>query len=74
MAKSRMRLKANLLQVAKVEAQSNSNSSPPRSRGVAHTKNNAQITYAVCFGCFLYEWKGNSIELPMAPVPHQNSI
>jgi hypothetical protein len=66
--------KANSVRVAKVEAQNNSSSSPPRSPRAARTKNDAQVAYRVCFGCCLYGWKNNFIELPMAPVPHQNSI
>jgi hypothetical protein len=34
----------------------------------ARTKNDAQVSYGVHFGCSLYGWEKNFIELPMAPV------
>ena len=52
----------------------NSSSSPPRSPGAAHTKNDAQVAYGVRFGRSLYGWKHNSKELTMAPVSGPNSL
>ena len=52
----------------------NSSSSPPRSPGAARTKNDAQVAYGVRFGRYLYGWKDNFKELPMAPASGQNSF
>ena len=52
----------------------NSSSSPPRSPGAAHTKNDAQVAYGVRFGRSLYGWKHNFKELTMAPVSGPNSL
>jgi hypothetical protein len=73
-SKSRRRLNANSVRVAKVEAQRNTSSSPPRSPEAARTKNNAQVAYGVRFARSLYGWKENFVELPMERVPHQNYI
>ena len=68
-SKSRRRSKANSIRVPEVEAQNNSSSSPSRSPGAAHTKNDVQVAYGVRFGRYLYGWKDNFMELPMEPVP-----
>ena len=52
----------------------NSSSSSPRSPGAAHTKNDAQVAYGVCFGRSLYGWKDNFKELTMALVSGPNSL
>ena len=72
--KSRRRPKAYPVRVPKVKAQNNSSSSPPRSPGAAHTKNDAQVALGVIFGCSLCGWKGNFKELPMALVSGPNSF
>ena len=51
-----------------------SSSSPPRSPGAARTKNDAHVAYGVRFGCYLYGWKDNFKELPMALVSDPNSL
>ena len=71
--KSRRRPKAHPVRVPKLEAQNNSSSSPPRSPGAAHTKNNAQVAYGVCFGHSTYTWKSKKIRFPMDPAPCLNS-
>jgi hypothetical protein len=50
---SRRRSEANPVRV-KVEAQSNTSSSPVRSPGAALTKNDAPVAYGVRFGRSLY--------------------
>ena len=69
MSKSRRRPKANSVRVSEVEAQSNSSLSLSRSPVATRTKNDAQVAYGVYFGCSLYGWKDNFMELPMALVP-----
>jgi hypothetical protein len=51
--KPRRRSKVDPVRVPKVEAQKNSSSSPVRSPGPVHTKNDAQVTYEVGFGRWL---------------------
>ena len=68
MSKLRRGPEANSVRVPKVEAQSNSSSSPSQSSGAARTKNNAQVAYGVCFGRSLCGWKDNFMELPMGAV------
>ena len=46
----------------------NSSSFPSR------TKNDAQVTYKVRFGCYLYGWKDNFKELPMKLVSGPNLL
>jgi hypothetical protein len=59
LSKSRGRSEANPVWVPKVEAQSNTSSSLVRSLGAAFTKNDAPVTYGVCFGrSFIWvEWE-----------------
>jgi hypothetical protein len=59
---------------AKLETQSKSTSSPPRSPGAVWLKLEAQATYGVGFGCSIYGWNHNFIRLPMALLPPQNSF
>jgi hypothetical protein len=59
---------------AKLETQSKSTSSPPRSPGAVCLKLDAQATYGVGFGCSIYGWNHNCIRLPMSPVTPQNSF
>jgi hypothetical protein len=47
---------------------SNSNSTLPRIPESNFTKIDALATYGVRFGCSIYGWNQNFIELPMAPV------
>ena len=68
------RPKAYSVRIPKVEAQNNSSSSPPRSPGAAHTKNDAQVPYGVRFERSLYGWKDNFKELPMELVSGPNSL
>jgi hypothetical protein len=70
---SKRRHETNPVRVPKVEAQSNSSSSPVRSLGVLRNKTDAQITYEVGSWRSIYGWKHNFIELSMAPVSCQNS-
>ena len=58
----------------KLEAQIKLTSSPSRSSGAVFSKSDAQDAYRLRFGRSLYGWKGNFIELPMAPVSHKNSL
>jgi hypothetical protein len=75
LSKSRGRSGANPVWVPKVEAQSNTSSSPVRSPGEALTKNDAPVAYGVRFGRSLYGWNENFIELiPMAPFSGPNSF
>jgi hypothetical protein len=53
---------------------SNSTSTPPRIPEPYFTKTDALDTYGVGFGCFIYGWNHNFIELPIALVPPQNSF
>ena len=52
----------------------NSSSSPPRSPGVARTKNDAQVAHGVRFRRSLFGWKDNFKELPMELVSGPNSL
>jgi len=56
----------------KLEAQTNSTSSPFRSPGVVYTKMGATIAYKLGFGRSAYAWKDKNINFPMAPVSCQN--
>jgi hypothetical protein len=51
-----------------VELKSNSDS-----RNSLH-QNHRQITYQLCFGHSLYEWKDKRINFPMEPVSNPNSF
>jgi hypothetical protein len=53
---------------------SNSTSTPPRIPKPYFTKTDALATYEVRFGCSMYGWNQNFIELPIAPVPPQSSF
>jgi hypothetical protein len=53
---------------------SNSTSTPPWIREPNFTKIDALAIYGVGFGRSIYGWNQNFIELPMAPVPPQNSF
>jgi hypothetical protein len=53
----------------KLEAQYTSSSSPPKISGADFNDLDTQVAYGLRFGCSLYGWKGNFIELPMSPVP-----
>jgi hypothetical protein len=46
---------------------SNSTSTPPRIPEMDFTKIDALATYRVGFGCSIYGWNQNFIELPMTP-------
>jgi hypothetical protein len=59
---TKRRHEPNPVRLPKVEAQSNSSSSPVRN------KTDAQVEYEVRFGRSLYGWKQNFIDLPMALV------
>jgi hypothetical protein len=72
-SKLKRRHEANPVRVPKVEAQSNSSSSPVRSPGAVRNKTDAQVAYKVGFGRFIYGWNHNFIELPMALVSCANS-
>jgi hypothetical protein len=72
-SKSRRRSKVDPVLVPKVEAKSNSSSSPARSPGAVRHKTDAPVAYGVGFGRSIYGWKKNFIKLPMAPVLCQNS-
>jgi hypothetical protein len=58
----------------KVEVQIDSTSFQFWNPGTARRKTDNQVAYGVGFGCSLYGWNQNFIELPMALVPPQNSI
>jgi hypothetical protein len=58
----------------KEESMSNSTSTPPRIPEPDFTKIDALATYGVGFGCSIYGWNQNFIDLPMALVPPQNSF
>jgi hypothetical protein len=58
----------------KEESRSNSTSTPPQIPEPDFTKIDTLATYGVGFGCSIYGWNQNFIELPMAPVPPQNSF
>jgi hypothetical protein len=47
----------------------NSTSTPPRISEPYFTKTDALATYGVGFGCSIYGWNHNFIELPVALVP-----
>jgi hypothetical protein len=51
---------------------SNSTSTPPWIPEPDFTKIDALATYGVGFGCSIYGWNPNFIDLPMAPVPPEN--
>jgi hypothetical protein len=70
---SRRRSKVDPVRVPKVEAKSNSSSSPVQSPGAVRNKTDAQDAYGVGFGRSIYGWKQNFIKLLMAPVLCQNS-
>jgi hypothetical protein len=53
---------------------SNSTSTSPRILELDFTKTDALTTYGVRFGRSIYGWNQNFIELPIAPVPPQNSF
>lgn len=53
-----------------VEVQIKSTSSPSRSPGAVFLKSNAQAAYEVGFGRFIYGWKDNLINFPMALISH----
>jgi hypothetical protein len=53
---------------------SNSTSTPPRIPEPDFTKIDALATYGVRFGCSIYGWNHNFIELPMELVPPQNTF
>jgi hypothetical protein len=59
---------------AKLETQSKSASSPPRSSGAVCLKLDAQATYGVGFRRSMYGWNQNFVSLPMALVSPQNSF
>jgi hypothetical protein len=65
--------KVDPVRVPEVEAKSNLSSGPVRTPGAVRNKTDAQVAYGVGFGCSIYGWKHNFIELPMAPVSCQNS-
>jgi hypothetical protein len=56
-----------------MEAQTSSTSFQFRTPRTARTKMDAQVTYGVGFGYYLYGWKDNFEKLPMEPVLGPNS-
>jgi hypothetical protein len=58
----------------KEESMSNSTSTPPRIPECDFTKTDTLATYRVRFGCSIYGWNKNFIEIPMALVLPRNSF
>jgi hypothetical protein len=72
-SKSTRRSKVDPVRVPKVEAKSNSSSSPVRTPGAVRNKTDAQVAYGVGFERSIYGWKQNFIKIPMALVSCPNS-